>query len=238
MKFAAGTACLFALLLLCGCSAGSSYWRNRLDDGADIFTATAGVGFGVKAYAFGLQFDMYNYAPIAALQGGELFLGRRHDDRYHVEEGNGGVLLPCVDTEIFYPGDRAVRRGKAYCGRSFLLPFFLLDTKSLDKAYCIGCSWKLQRKIRELYIEHLRSVPEEKQMDWEEFARNFARTNGETAEFGGRRLLPFERPAWSIYGDVHAAAAVFGGFRFGFNLAEFADFLLGWCCVDILGDDL
>ena len=235
MKSAVAISALSALLL-CGCSAGRNYWRNRLDDGADVFTASVGLGFGAKAYAFGIQADMYNYAPLAALQGGELFLGRKHDGGYHVKEGNAGVFL--VDMEIFYPGERAARRGKSYCGRVFLLPFFILDTGSLDKEYCNSCSWRLQRRIRELYVEHLRSVPEEKQMKWEEFARSFARTNGDTAEFGGRRLLPFERAAWSVYGDVHAVVAVFGGFRIGFNLAEFADFLLGWCCVDILGDDL
>ena len=44
---------LFFLMsvLCCGCSAGTDYWTNRLDDTKDIVSFTAGSGFGIKVQA-------------------------------------------------------------------------------------------------------------------------------------------------------------------------------------------
>ena len=55
---------VLALLILSGCSAGHDYWGNRLDDAKDIFTFTAGGGFGVKVQVGPVQADMYNYASL------------------------------------------------------------------------------------------------------------------------------------------------------------------------------
>ncbi|MBQ6353157.1 MAG: hypothetical protein IJJ28_07815 [Lentisphaeria bacterium] len=221
------------LLLSAGCSTGSDYWQNRLDDASDILTAGVGTGFGVKVYAFGLQVDMYNYGPLAELRGGEAFVFHEHSGNYHVEEGNIGVPLPFVNSEIFYPGGRAVARGKAYCGKTMLLPFFLLDIQQNSKKYCNSCSWREKFDFNQKY-GHLR-------MSREEWAQLHAKIDAEiqtAPEFGGRENLDFLRPAWSVYTDVHVVAAAFPGVRLGFNLGEFADFLLGWGGVDIFGDDL
>ena len=128
--------------LLGGCSAGHDFLQNRADDALDIFSAEIGFGFGVKAYAFGLQPDSgYNYGPLAGIRAGEAFVSRPHDDHFHVEEGNIGVFLPFVNADIFYPGERAVRRGKAYGGSTLLLPFFLLHkTDEVTKGLCNTCS--------------------------------------------------------------------------------------------------
>ena len=92
------------LFVLSGCSTGTDYWRNRADDAADIFTFTAGTGFGVKARVFGFQFDtIYSYTPAAGLRGGEAFADQKHSGEFHIREGNIGFPLPLVNAEIFYP---------------------------------------------------------------------------------------------------------------------------------------
>ena len=102
---------VLALLILSGCSAGHDYWGNRLDDAKDIFTFTAGGGFGVKVQVGPVQADMYNYASLYGLRSGEILDGAHpHSEEYHVSEGNIGVPLPFANTEIFYPGKHGIRR--------------------------------------------------------------------------------------------------------------------------------
>ena len=223
-----------ALLPILGCSTGNDYWRNRWDDACDIVTAGVGMGFGAKAYAFGLQIDMYNYAPLAELRGGEAFVGHEHSEKYHVEEGNIGVPLLGANDEIFYPGGRAVERGKAYCGSTPLLPFFFLFTSKNSNNHCNSCAWREKFAFNRKYGHQQKRTREE----WEKLRREFNAEVGETPEFGGKTELEFRRPAWYVYTDVNVVAAALIGFRVGFNVGEFADFLLGWCGVDIFGDDL
>ena len=222
-----------ALFLVSGCSAGKDYWRNRLDDACDIVTAGVGLGFGAKAYVFGVQVDLYNYSPLAEFRGGEAFVARKHCEEYHVEEGNIGVPLLGANMEIFYPGGRAVERGKAYCGLTPLLPFFVLDTRENNKKYCNSCAWREKHAFMRRYEG--RHYDKE---EWNAIRAKFGTEVGETAKFGGRKELKFQRPAWCVYTDVNVVAAPILGVRIGFNIGEFADFLLGWFDLDIFGDDL
>ncbi len=221
------------LFLISGCSAGSDYWRNRWDDACDIVTAGVGLGFGAKAYAFGVQVDLYNYGPLAEIRGGEAFVARKHSEEYHVEEGNIGVPMLGANMEIFYPGGRAVERGKAYCGLTPLLPLFVLDTRENNKKYCNSCAW--HEKRARLYRK--KTLDEDKEKT-EQLESQVKSELGETAEFGGKSRLKFQRPAWCVYTDVNVVAAPVLGARIGFNIGEFADFLLGWFGLDIFGDDL
>ena len=43
---------------------------------------------------------------------------------------------------------------------------------------------------------------------------------------------------WPYYTQVEAVAGVGYGVRFGFNIGEFIDLLLGWTTIDIYGDDI
>ena len=43
---------------------------------------------------------------------------------------------------------------------------------------------------------------------------------------------------WPYYTQVETVAGVGYGVRFGFNIGEFIDFLLGWTTIDIYGDDI
>lgn len=229
----------FALFVLCsGCSSGKDYWRNRWDDARDMITLTAGGGFGVKLFAFGLQLDSYNYAPAFGLQGGEFFKSAPHGESYHVCEGNIGIPLPCVAAEIFYPGERAARRGKAYCGGTILLPFFLRETAGLPSVWCNSCSWKRKFAKNRAWHEYVEKTPREKRLSRKAFLKTL-RIDWESPEYGGpRRLKDHGRTNWSIYTDIHAVCALGGGLRIGFNPGEAADFLLGWCMIDIFRDDL
>ncbi len=220
-----------ALFLSAGCSTGESYWQNRWDDACDIVTAGIGGGFGAKAYVFGLQVDLYNYGPLAEIRGGEAFVFHKHSEEYHVEEGNIGVPLLFANSEIFYPGGKAVERGKAYCGQTPLLPFFVLDIHKNSKNYCNSCSWREKRE--RLLREHSGGKKKSEQPDTQAKAEV-----GKTPEPGGKGRLKFQRPAWCVYTDVNVVAAAGIGTRLGLNIGEFADFLLGWCGVDIFGDDL
>lgn len=141
---------VLALLILSGCSAGHDYWGNRLDDAKDIFTFTAGGGFGVKVQVGPVQADMYNYASLYGLRSGEILDGAHpHSEEYHVSEGNIGVPLPFANTEIFYPGKYAAERGKAYCAMSPLLPFFILLPDEHSRNFCNSCAWKEKFRNRE-----------------------------------------------------------------------------------------
>jgi len=231
--FFAVTLAVAVAVFLSGCSTGKDYWQNRWDDACDIVTAGIGGGFGAKAYVFGLQVDLYNYSPLAEVRGGEAFVFHKHSEEYHVEEGNIGVPLLGANSEIFYPGGRSVKRGKAYCGSTPLLPFFILDTEKNSKDYCNTCAWHSKSAFNRKYENRQMS-----QEEWAKLRRQFYAEFGESPKFGGKKNLEFDRPAWCVYTDVNLVAAIGFGFRLGFNVGEFADFLLGWCGVDILKDDL
>ena len=223
-----------ALFLISGCSAGKDYWRNRWDDACDIVTAGVGLGFGAKAYAFGVQVDLYNYAPLAEIRGGEAFVIRKHSEEYHVEEGNIGVPMLGANMEIFYPGGRAVERGKAYCGLTPLLPFFVLDTRENNKKYCNSCAWREKRSTR----SNRKKTPDGEKKELAQLESQVDSAVGENTKSDGKCQLKFQRPAWCVYTDVKVVAAPILGARIGFNIGEFADFLLGWFDLDIFGDDL
>lgn len=50
-------------------------------------------------------------------------------------------------------------------------------------------------------------------------------------------VLSPQRRIADLFGVEVGAVPVFWGARVGFNVAEFADFLLGFACVDLMGDD-
>ncbi len=212
---------VLALLILSGCSAGHDYWGNRLDDAKDIFTFTAGGGFGVKVQVGPVQADMYNYASLYGLRSGEILDGAHpHSEEYHVSEGNIGVPLPFANTEIFYPGKHAAERGKAYCAMTPLLPFFILLPDEHSRNFCNSCAWKEKFRNREAQKTSEDASPE---LEKDE----------------NPRQLPFDgRRAWYKYSSIEVTAALFAGFSIGVNPGELIDFLAGFACLDLYGDDL
>ena len=226
-------------LLFAGCSTGSDYWKNRLDDAGDTITLTVGSGFGVKFFLFGIQSDsFYNYAPFLGIMGGEVIKSASHSSNFHISEGNFGIPLPCVSAEIFYPNENAARRGKAYCGGSLLFPFFLRDPAGVSKFLCNSCSQKSKFVKERAWSEYCMNTPEKQRISRREFLKGL-NINWEGAEYGGPwKLENYGRISWSIYSDIHIVCALGAGFRIGINPGEIADFILGWCMIDIFHDDL
>lgn len=224
----------------CGCSSGRNYWQNRADDALDIFTATAGGGFGIKLQAGPLHAAIYNYAPQAGLQAGEIFSApAQHNEFYHVCEGNWGSILLFTDREICYPSERAVRRGKVYTSFTPLLPLAILNSKTISKtASCNHCYWATRGYLNKRYKTYCKKMPEKERLrEVEYWQKNYERIK-ENRECGGADKLQFDKPNWLFYSDINICAALIGGFRLGFNIGELADFLLGWSGIDIAADDL
>ena len=234
------------ILVLCsGCSAGTDYWTNRLDDAKDIVSFTAGRGFGIKVQAGPVQADtMYNYASRYGLRGGEFLPGRiGHSGKYHVSEGNIGVPLLFCNTEIFFPGKHAAARGKAYCAMTPLLPVFILLPEEHTTAYCNSCSWKRKAERRKRQREKYAKLPPEEQKkirgglapltEAEKQALNedLNKENPQDLPFSGRR-------AWHKYSDIEVTAALGGGFSIGINPGELLDFLVGFAGLDLYRDDI
>ena len=227
------------LFVLSGCSTGTDYWRNRADDAADIFTFTAGTGFGVKARVFGFQFDtVYSYTPAAGLRGGEAFTSEKHSGEFHAREGNIGFPLPLVNAEIFYPNEYAAQRGKALEGSTPFMPFFLISTDSISKSACTSCYWDLKRGKEKLWQEYIKDTPENVRVHKADFMAQQDRKLENSPDFGGPHYLKFYKAPWYIYTDVNITLALFGGFQFGFNPGELFDLLLGFYQLDIFGDDV
>lgn len=81
------------LCLYCGCSTGKNYWANRADDAKDVVGISLGFGVGAKVQAGPISIGpMYNYTPKSGLQGGEFIVEKKHDETFHVDEGNASVV--------------------------------------------------------------------------------------------------------------------------------------------------
>ena len=172
------------------------------------------------------------------IMGGEVIKSASHSSNFHISEGNFGIPLPCVSAEIFYPNENAARRGKAYCGGSILIPFFLRDPAGVSKIWCNRCSQKSRFVKERAWSEYCTNTPEKQRISRREFLKG-VNINWEGAEYGGpRKLENYGRISWSIYSDIHIVCALGAGFRIGINPGEIADFILGWCMIDIFHDDL
>lgn len=234
------------ILVLCsGCSAGTDYWTNRLDDAKDIISFTAGSGFGVKVQAGPVQADtMYNYASHYGLRGGVFLPGRiGHSGKYHVSEGNIGVPLLFCNTEIFFPGKHAADRGKAYCAMTPLLPVFILIPEAHTTAYCNSCSWKRKAEQRKRQREKYAELPPEEQKKIRgglaPLTKAEMKALKEALDKENPPDLPFDgRRAWHKYSDIEVTAALVRGFSFGINPGELLDFLAGFACLDMYRDDI
>jgi hypothetical protein len=67
-----------ALSLTCALSAGcatSAYMKDRMRDGADVFTASVGVGCGGKVRVGPAQMGLFDGADYAGLRGGRFYSG-------------------------------------------------------------------------------------------------------------------------------------------------------------------
>jgi len=153
------------LPLLTGCSTGHDYWGNRWEDVKDIFSLTAGAGFGVKVQVGPIQVDSgYNYVSLWGLRHGEILpVNVKHGKNYHISEGNIGVFLPFCNAEIFYPGKHSADRGKAYCAMTPMLPFFLLEPDKHSSLVCNECAWKRKFARSRAEREKYRKLPPEEQ---------------------------------------------------------------------------
>ena len=235
-EFLAG---IIFLLFLSGCSNGKNYWQNRQDDAMDIFTFTVGGGFGGKIQAGPFQVSLHNYRPFAGIQSGEFFIApEKHNELFHMDEGNTGVMMLGCDLEICYPSERAALRGKVYGANTALLPVLYLDTKGVSKKFCNHCYWESRKFLHKQYTEYCRNSSEKNRMDKNEYRRkNFSATK-DHVECGGKNELFFKKPYWLFYSDINICAALGGGFRIGFNPGEMIDFLLGFGALDMANDDL
>ena len=237
---------VFLMTVLCsGCSAGTGYWTNRLDDAKDIFSLTMGRGFGVKVQAGPVQADtMYNYASRYGLRGGEFLPGRiGHSGEYHVSEGNIGVPLLFCNTEIFFPGKHAAARGKAYCAMTPLLPVFILLPEAHTTAYCNSCSRKRKAEQRKLQKEKYAELPPEEQKKIRgglaPLTKAEKKVLNEALDKENSPNLPFDgQRAWHKYSDIEVTAALGVGFSFGINPGELLDFLAGFAGFDLYRDDI
>ncbi len=231
-----------------GCSSGTDYWRNRLDDAADICTFSIGTGFGVKAQVGLLHISpAYNYSEWAALHGGESFLAQCHNATYHVEEGNIGVPFPFVNDEVFYPNEHAARRGKTYSGSTVFLPFLLpRPDGAASKNDCNSCAWMTSRAVQKAAEEKIRQARERGEElenpshTWEGYLSDeeLELINNAPENGGPCELRSYDKKAWYIYSDINVVAAAFGGFSCGVNPGELVDFLIGWAGLDLYNDDL
>jgi hypothetical protein len=232
-------------VLCCGCSAGTDYWTNRLDDMKDIVSFTAGNGFGIKVQAGPIQADsMYNYAAHYGLRGGEFLPGHiKHSREYHVAEGNIGVPLLFCNAEIFFPGKHAADRGKAYCAVTPMLPVFILLPDAHTAFYCNRCSWKKKAERRKRQREKYAGLPPEEQKKIRgglaPLTEEEKKALKEAQDKENPPNLPFDgRRAWYKYSDIEVTAALGGGFSIGINPGELLDFLAGFAGLDLYRDDI
>jgi len=220
---------LIFLAVLTGCSTGTNYWQNRLDDAADIFSAGIGNGFGVKVQAGPVYCGpIYTYAEWAGIRGGEAYLRpERHWQYYHVCEGSYGNCFPFLNREIFVPDENAVLRNKAYSGSAPLIPFLILH-QSITKNDCNTCCLHYMRARYQA----------EKESGSRLSAKETAKLNN-AAETGGPEIIAVTHThPWYFYSDINAAAGCIYAFRFGFNAGELLDFLAGFFFLDFYEDDL
>ncbi len=234
--------------LCTGCSSGTDYWTNRLDDAKDIVSFTAGTGFGVKAQAGPIQADTgYNYAPFGGLRGGEIFSAggnpEKHTAEYHVGEGNIGVFLPFCNAEIFFPGRHAADRGKAYCALTPCLPVFILSPDDHSLTFCNSCAWKRTSARRRAQREkYARLSPEEQKKVSGQLAP-LTEAEEKTLREELDKMYPPPQVfdgwrAWYKYSSIEVTVALFFGFSTGINPGELLDFLAGFVCLDIYRDDI
>ena len=119
------------------------------------------------------------------------------------------------------------------------MPF--VDDHSLT--FCNSCAWKRTRARRRAQREkYARLSPEEQKnisgqlaplTEEEEKAlrEELDKTYPPPEAFDGWR-------AWYKYTDIEVTAALFRGFSIGFNPGELLDFLAGFICLDLYGDDI
>lgn len=163
---------LLIVLILSGCQ--STYWNDRSNDAADIFTASVGIGFGVKARTGLFQFALLAQSDVYGLRGGT-FPNISAKKESWILPPNVDLQGLVVGAETFNPdGLAAIERHKNF------------KTESAA------------------FVSYL------KQDD----------------------ISPY------YYTQIEAVAAFGPSIRFGFNLGELLDFILGWGQIDIMKDDL
>lgn len=177
-----------------GCTGGTDYQRNRLEDLADCVTFSVGRGFGAKVQAgvFGCA-PLIVYRPKWGMHAGEMVDWRATPfvcyEHTYLRDPCGYFILD----EYYYVSDRARLRAKTYSQFGFLAFMVPGPYRVLPKYVIASDMWE---------------------------------------------TIPPERLPWYKLTDVNVSGGVFLGFRLGVNPGEFLDFLLGWCHLDIYGDDL
>lgn len=109
-------ACVAMLLSATGCATASKFWTDRKRDAADVFTASVGVGAGVKGRVGPFHAGVLSDVTVAGLRGGQL-VGK--PDYY---DHGRDIDKFSVNQEIFSPaveGGRIARmRGKTFVATS------------------------------------------------------------------------------------------------------------------------
>ncbi len=210
----------------------ATYWENRKNDFKDIFTA----GVERPAYGAGVR--------ISLLPIGFFFQGERDEDEGENKGTGTGVrggglgnyystqlLFGFLGGETFYCGEvQRDESGKIQTEEKVPVVLGLRDNlKSHNVKY-----WEL-----------MNTTPKQRQKENSEKLKKYIAEQiiSSTGDESLRQYIPPEKRKPYGYPKSYAwQIELFLGLRYslrlGFNIAEFADFLIGFTSYDLLGDDV
>jgi hypothetical protein len=205
------TMAVLCLCVLLGSGCATGYLGDRCRDGADILTATVGLGDGVRARVGPLHVPGIRNSDMMGLRGGEFF-------------ANGGDLF--LNSERYAP--LAIPSS----------PEWVQVQKDIDAA---NPSVEKEPKKKPKKEGWWRSWWRKDLCGSEVFIQHRDRSSSKRGkDVFGYSPLPFivlhKSPA--AYTQIEVSGGVLVSFRLGFNPGEIVDFVLGWFGADIYGDDL
>jgi hypothetical protein len=210
-----------------------TYWENRRKDAQDIFhigveTPVYGAGFRVGPLPIGLYFE-----------GGETELGKRdlgsgiglrggEFGTYHSQ----ALVFGFLGGEDFYSGE----------------PIRTEDGKVVVDKHGIGLSLDERANLKSYKMRYFSyfddPVSERKKRKKEEFRKQFIEEliqEGLSPELKAyipeEDKKPFGYPSQFLW-QLDLFLGIYGGARVGFNIAECADFFVGFTTFDMLDDDV
>lgn len=219
--------CILTQILNC-----ATYWENRKNDFQDVFTA----GVERPAYGAGIR--------ISLLPLGFFFQGERDEDAGEnkgqgtgIRGGSAGnyystqLLFGFLGGETFYHGEaQKDENGK-------------IQTE--EKVPVVSGIRENLKSHSVKYWDVMNTTPRQRQKENSEKLRKYLAEQiiSSTGDESLRQYIPPEKRKPYGYPKSYAwQLEIFLGlrysFRLGFNIAEFADFLLGFTSYDLLGDDV
>lgn len=210
----------------------ATYWENRKNDFKDIFTA----GVERPAYGAGIR--------ISLLPLGFFFQGERDEDEAENKGTGTGVrggalgnyhstqlLFGFLGGETFYYGE--VQRDEA--GK----------VQTEEKVPVVAGLRDNLKSHNVKYWDVMNTTPKQRQKENSEKLRKYIAEQiiSSTGDDSLRQYIPPEKRKPYGYPKSYVwQIELFVGLRYslrlGFNIAEFADFLVGFTSYDLLGDDV